>query len=93
MFQKIRNFFVKIRRAYREIRLKLYVRANTPKTVAIRNINEKKLQALGRDVGGTYMQAIRHKKSGRVVMFPGSADQIKARFGDDYEIVESIIKE
>jgi hypothetical protein len=81
------------------------VRKYIPKTIDIKKATDKDLNALGRTTyfhketeGGAVlvkssMQAIRHKKTRRVVMFMGTIDQIKDRFGDDYEIVESEIKE
>jgi len=83
----------------------LYLRKHGLKTVDIQKATQEDLEKLGRKVnscravlGGvktveTHMQAIRHKKSGRVVMYPGTLEQIKSMFGDGYEIVESAIKE
>jgi len=36
---------------------------------------------------------IRHKKTGRVVIFDGTVEDIKKTFNEDYELVEAAIKE
>lgn len=39
------------------------------------------------------MVPIKNKKNGRVVMDCGTVEQLKNKYGDDYEIVESAIKD
>ena len=39
------------------------------------------------------MQILRNKKTHRVVVCPGDLERIKSMFNDDWEIVESAIKE
>ena len=94
-----------INKIYKRFQKYLYLRKHGLKTVDVKKATQEDLEKLGRKVtscrailGGvktveTYMQAIRHKKSGRVVMYSGTLEQIKEMFGDAYEIVESEIKE
>ena len=81
------------------------IKKQLPKTVDIKSATQKDLEALGRTVYAckaglgkieqvkTSMVAVRNKKNGRVVMCCWPLDQIKSKFGNDYEIVESEIKE
>jgi hypothetical protein len=101
-FKSIMYFFINLWQRFQKY---LYLRNHGLKTVDVKKATQEDLEKLGRKVktcmsvlGGvktvqTHMQAIRHKKTGRVVMYPGTIDQIKSMFGKDYEIVESAIKE
>jgi len=102
LIKKILYYFIGLWHRFQKY---LYLRKHGLKTVDVQKATQEDLEKLGRKVnsckavlGGvktveTHMQAIRHKKSGRVVMYPGTLEQIKSIFGSDYEIVESAIKE
>ena len=93
-----KNLFSKVNRYW-------WIRKTRLKTVDVHKAKENNLLELGREVytckegNGSKtivrscMQAIRNKKTGRVVMFPGTLEQIQFMFGKDYEIVESAIKD
>ena len=67
------------------------------KTVAVKDITDKDVNELGRARGfqrktdrtGNAINAVRNTKTGVVVMVTGSAQEIKAKFNEDYEVVES----
>ena len=40
-----------------------------------------------------YVNAVRNKKTGSVVMTPSTADELKSEYNDDFQVVESKIKE
>ena len=81
------------------------IRKYLPRAVDVKGSTEEDLTSMGRktyahEITGkgpklvsSSLVPIRNKKNGRVIMFSGSLEQIKAVFGDDYEIVESAIKD
>ena len=107
-FGEWRNSFLRFLLNYRRKRDRLSTRQHfthesSPdlKTISTKRVTDADLKQMGRrrdfkrveDNSNTRINAIKNKKTGVVVMTSGNANDIKERYGDDYEVVESKIKE
>ena len=91
LFKNIKHYFIKRRYVLRK--------------VDIKKIKQKDFEKFGRNINCVEKEGdkvvpskriivpVRNKKSGRVVMFAGRLEDLKKTYGDDYEVVETAIKE
>ena len=91
LFKNIKHYFIKRRYVLHK--------------VDVKKIKQKDFEKFGRNINCVEKEGdkvvpskriivpVRNKKSGRVVMFAGRLEDLKKTYGDDYEVVETAIKE
>ena len=103
LYYGLLRFFLKNRRKRAKLYRHKYLTHESPpdvKTISVKTVTDDDLKMMGRkrsfqrkeDDTSPYLNAIKNKKTGSVVMFAGNVKDIRALYGDNYEVVESKIK-